>query len=58
MEGINTVFLLLSQSGLTLFNHSAEYDSSWLQEQLSGSGISENLTFLEKEKEFNPNHLR
>ncbi len=56
--GINTVFLLLSQSGLTLFNPSAEYDSSWLQEQLSGSGMSENLTFLEKEQEFNPNHLR
>lgn len=56
--GLKTVFLLLARTDLIIFNPSAAYDPSWLQEQLSRISLSENLTYLEKETKFNPNHLR
>ena len=55
---IRTVFLLLARSDLIIFNPSPDYDPSWLQERISILGLSENFTFLDKEAEFNPNHLR
>lgn len=56
--GIRTLFLLLARSDLILFNPAASSDFSWMAERFEELGLAGNLTILEKEAEFNPNHLR
>ncbi len=56
--GLKTVFLLLAESDLLVFNPAESYDLSWLRERIAELGLSGNLNLLEKERKFNPNHLR
>jgi len=55
---LQTIFLLLAESDLIIFNSADGYDPAAIREYFSKTGFSENLTFLPNETEFNPNHLR
>lgn len=55
---VRTIFMLLAESELILFNPAESYDLSWLRQSFSNLGFEENLTILGNESRFNPNHLR